>query len=171
MLIARRFIIALEIIVGVLAVGGGIALIASPQGLILGFDIAMLHGVFRSFLIPGLALVAMGVLHLAAAWLTYWRSLWDHVVSSAAGAALILWISIQVVLIGFTNWTQPVFFLVGNVIFYLATELWREGEGPHMGMVEGLEGLTLRKQRAAPKVWHRFGTLRSLLRRDPHQRA
>lgn len=154
MLISRRIIIVLELIIGLLALGGGFALIAKPGGQALGFDVAILHGFFQSFIIPGVALVAMGLLHLGAAAMTLAHNKWDHVASSAAGAVLVVWISVQVVLIGLTSWTQPVFFLVGNVIFYLATGLWRQGEGPHLGMLEGFENTKHKGSSDAPPQWH-----------------
>jgi len=141
MLLARRFIIALELIVGVLALFGGIALVVEPSGGVLGFDTTMLHGIFQSFRWPGVALIGMGLLHFAAAWTELRGWLWDHVLSAAAGVALILWISVQVVIIGFHDWTQPVFFLLGNALLYMATEMWRLGEGPHLGLVDGFEHL------------------------------
>src|SRR5439155_15253169 len=104
MLVARRIMILLELIVGVLALGGGAALVAAPSGRMLGFDVAMLHGTFRDFLWPGLCLIGMGLVQLFAAWATWRRVLWDHVASTAAGAVLILWISVQVVLVGLTHW-------------------------------------------------------------------
>jgi hypothetical protein len=168
MLIARRLIIVLEVVVGVLALAGGIALIIQPSGALLHFSPAMLHGVLHTFEWPGLVLLAMSALFFVAAWATHRRYLWDHVVSTAAGAVLILWISVQVVLIGFHDWSQAVFFLVGTAIFYLATELWREGEGPHMGMVDGYEGLALKNTSAVDSSWRtsdRFRFLQLILRR------
>jgi hypothetical protein len=168
MLIARRLIIVLEVIIGLLALAGGIALLIDPSGGLLHFSPALLHGVFRTFEVPAVVLLAMSVLFFVAAWATHRRYLWDHVISTAAGAVLILWISVQVVLIGFHDWTQAVFFLLGTAIFYLATELWREGEGPHMGMVDGYEGLALKNTTNVDAAWRtsdRFRFLQLILRR------
>ncbi len=162
MLTARRIIIVLELIVGVLAVAGGVALIARPNGTVLGFDVSMLHQVFESFLVPGISLVAMGLLNLAAALMTWRRFMWDHVLSAVAAGALVLWISVQVAVEGFDNWTQPMFFAIGTVVFYLATELWREGEGPHLGMEEGFEDLDLKNARDMPPAYRRSDSFRVL---------
>ncbi|HEY4223597.1 MAG TPA: hypothetical protein VGO62_19710 [Myxococcota bacterium] len=145
MLFARRTIIGLEVLVALLAAAGGVALLSKPNGQILGFDVGMLHGTFNSFVIPGVALCAMAVLFLAAAWATHKRVVWDHLLSAVAGFVLIAWIAVQVALIGLTNFTQPVFFAVGALIFYLATLSWRQGEGPHLGMLESVEGLGTHK--------------------------
>jgi hypothetical protein len=129
---SSRVLIVLELLIGAFAIAGGVALLSGPTGGALGFDVAMMRGAFGSFTIPAIALLLMGAMLGAAAFMTVRRERWATVASALAGATLLLWIAVQWMIIGFNSWTQPVFFLVGALIFFLSSEQWRDGAGPHV---------------------------------------
>lgn len=114
----RTTLIILEIIIGVAAVGGGVyALIgaaAVPREYLQGTP-------FRSYFVPGLVLLVVvgGSMLLAAALLLIQASL-ARIVSLEAGVILIAWIGMQVSLIGYRHWLQPLMGFLGLVIVVLS---------------------------------------------------
>jgi len=127
-----RLLIVLELLMGAVAIGSGLALLSGATGAAVGHDVAMMRGAFDGFTIPGLAMLVMGVLCGVAAFMTVRRERWSTVASALAGAVLLLWVAVQWMMIGFNSWTQPAFFLVGAAIFALSSAQWRDGAGPHV---------------------------------------
>lgn len=120
---ARRIVLlVLAILVAVLAIAGGIGLIAQPSGSIFGMDATLLaSSPFTSFVLPGilLAIVVGGSMIVAAVALL--RRLksgasWSFV----AGTILAGWIAVQVAMIGYASVLQPIFFVIGVVMMLLA---------------------------------------------------
>jgi hypothetical protein len=114
-----RLLIGLQALTGVGAFGGAVALVGGGAGL----DPALLdHTPFTSWAWPGVALaVLVGVPMLAAAAAEWRRLPWASQLSLAAGVALMGWITVQIALIGFQTWLQPVCFLVGLAVTFLAS--------------------------------------------------
>jgi menaquinone-dependent protoporphyrinogen oxidase len=93
---------------GVTAIGGGLALVAYPDGSFLHMPLSHLeHTPFASYLIPGLLLMlVVGAGALAAGLLALRRSRHAAVVGFAAGAALFLWTATEMMLLRSANWLQ-----------------------------------------------------------------
>ncbi len=72
------FLCALLFFQGVGAVGGGVYLVVSPSGELMGMPLSQLdHSPFHNFLIPGMVLcVALGVLPLMLAYAVVKRPEW-----------------------------------------------------------------------------------------------
>lgn len=121
----------------VLAAGalyGGWLLITDPSGLSLQMPVTHLQrGPFQDFFIPGLILFAVlgigPVLVTLALWLRpRWRWLrglerltrehWAWSAALAVGAALVIWIAVQLLLVDFF-WLQPALLALGLVILAL----------------------------------------------------
>jgi hypothetical protein len=111
---------ALEIFLSVGALFGGAALVLGPKGEIIPLPISALAGSpFDSYFVPGLILLGvLGVGPLAAAVLG-WRG---HPVAPfaafAVGTALLIWLGVEIVIVGYTNVPplQPFYLLLGAVI-------------------------------------------------------
>lgn len=111
------FLFVLLIAQAVGAIGGGIALVAGPQGEILHMPVSQLEGSpFDSFLIPGLVLlIVLGVLPLAAA-IGFWRRRsWAWWAAGVVGCGLIIWIVVEMMVIDY-HWLQLAYGVMGALI-------------------------------------------------------
>jgi hypothetical protein len=148
----RIALIVLEVLIGLNAVGGGIALLfdAFNQWL----PVTFLQGTpFHDYTIPGLLLtfVIGGGMLLAAA-TQYIRHAWAVLLSAAMGLFLICWEIVEIAIIDrfeqavvtSTVVQQILFLLLGLVIFELAIYLWtteytsRFGAKTHRGNLQRL---------------------------------
>jgi hypothetical protein len=117
--IARKALAALEILMGLAAVGGGLDLVLT-NGQLMGMPAELLRGSpFGSYFIPGLVLLEMGIANLASAAAVLRR----HPSGAQASVVGIMWMGwfvVQVAVVGLMNWQQPVYFVVGLLIIVLA---------------------------------------------------
>jgi len=113
----RSSLLLVELVVALTAVGGGIFGILGASGV----PRAWLDGTpFHSYLIPGLILVAVvagSMLVAIAAELL--RSSKADILAVAAGAVLLVWLLVEVILIPF-SWLQPAFAALGLLVIVLA---------------------------------------------------
>ena len=103
------------------AFGGGYYGMAGAKGIPTGW---LLGTPFSSYFVPSLFLfVVVGGSFLAAAIavLARWSLAW--VAAIAAGVIVLVWLAVQVSLIGYVSWMQPATALVGVVILRLAVLL------------------------------------------------
>lgn len=116
------FLVVLELLAGVSAVVGGIALAVAPSGRVLSMPVTLLEGSpFGSYLVPGLLLaIAVGGSLLAAAVAHLRRARFAPGLSFAAGAILVGWIAVQVAMLGYRSALQPLMFVVGALVLFLA---------------------------------------------------
>lgn len=120
--------VVLEVLLGLAALAGGLALIAAPDGALLRFPPTLLAGApFADFLVPGLLLVLLAGLALSAAAVTLMNGRRDWVLAGATGLGFVVWMAVQLALLGYVHWTQPVVLAWGAAIALLALGLaWRE---------------------------------------------
>lgn len=114
-----RVIVGLELLLSVGALFGGAVLVAGPDGHLLGMPQSLLaSSPFTSFLIPGLLLfVALGLLPLVASVLTMFRSRAAPFVTFAAGAAVVGWITVEMVMLaGFGSLAWAGYLVLGTSI-------------------------------------------------------
>ena len=125
-------LLALLLFQGLGAIGGGIVLMISPDGSMLHMPASILHGSpFSSFLIPGLILfLILGVfpvftffiLLLQPAWrfmqvLNIYRDRYvGWMFSLFIGIGLIIWMDIEVAIVGYGAIIQAVYAVVGLLI-------------------------------------------------------
>jgi hypothetical protein len=100
-----RTALALELLLGIGAIGGGLALIAGPHGEILPLPVSALDGSpFHDYFAPGVILFAvLGLGPLWAATLAWRRSVAAPVFAVAVGGALIVWIAVEIAIVGYSN--------------------------------------------------------------------
>jgi len=119
----RIILVAIEVLVALNAVGGGIYGLRGAQGV----PQEWLQGSpFENFFIPSLfLLVVVGGSMLAAAALLVFKPRLGAWASLGAGAILFLWIAVQVSIIGLVSWLQPTCVVLALVICVLALALRR----------------------------------------------
>ncbi|HXI45206.1 MAG TPA: hypothetical protein VNH13_02800 [Candidatus Acidoferrales bacterium] len=105
-------------LLGVAALGGGAFLIASPDGSAMQWTTAMLEGSpFADFLLPGIilgGLFGVGSLAVAALGLRHARS--APFLAFAIGAAMMIWIAVELAIIGEFSFLHPTMFAIGLAI-------------------------------------------------------
>lgn len=109
------FLGALQAFTGIGAIPAGYGMLRDTTGAGLGMSSDLLaNSLLDSFLLPGLFLLLVnGVANLVAAVLSFTRNRFAGHAGMLLGAALILWIVIQVWWISLSSVLQPVFFIVG----------------------------------------------------------
>lgn len=128
-------LVALLIFTGFGGLYGGYSLIKEPDGSLMGMDPGMLlNSPFSTFLIPGIILVIFnGLLPLLIAWgllvkppwhwpeilNLYHKQHWCWTFSLYYGFILIIWINVQLIMMGESSLLQPVFALTGALISIL----------------------------------------------------
>jgi peptidoglycan/LPS O-acetylase OafA/YrhL len=76
---------------------------------------------FQTYFIPSLILFfVVGGSFLVAALAVFTRRPVAKIAATFAGVVVLGWIAVQVAMIGYVSWMQPVTFLVGSVILLLA---------------------------------------------------
>lgn len=120
--ITARLLQAALAFLGLSAVGGGLALLADPTGELIGLPTSILAGTpFSSYVVPGLLLlVLLGVPPLAVTYGLVVERRFAWVGSVVAGLVTIVWIVVQVALVGYVSRLQPFYLGVGLVVVTLA---------------------------------------------------
>jgi len=97
--------IGLEILLGTGAIGGGLALMAGPNGEILPLPVAALSGSpFADYFAPGAILFTIiGLGPLGAAILAWRRHPVAPLLAFAVGVALLVWLVVEIELVGYSN--------------------------------------------------------------------
>jgi hypothetical protein len=76
---------------------------------------------FTSYFVPGLFLfICVGGFCLLAAITLYLRKRFAHLLAIICGSVLLLWIIVQVIIIGYVSWLQPTMLIAGILIILLA---------------------------------------------------
>lgn len=97
--------IALETVLGIGAVGGGIALMAGPNGEVIPLPVSALDGSpFATYFAPGAILFAvLGIGPLGVAILAWRRHPVAPVLTLATGGALLIWLIVEIAIVGYSN--------------------------------------------------------------------
>jgi hypothetical protein len=122
----------IQLFVGIGAAVSGLMLIVRPSGGLLQAPVEMLKGTpFPDFLIPGIILFLVnGVGQLVAAGITLRRHPMAALVGGVFGIALMIWVFVQVNMIGGGHILQYSYFSVGVIQTSLAF-LMRDGGTDH----------------------------------------
>jgi len=111
----------LQVLIGLGAVGGGLALILDPSGSSLGLPLEILKSSpFSTFLVPGIILLIVngfGSLVGATASFTKYRCAGD--IAMALGLFLVAWIMLQIYWFTAFNWLHALYLSIGFVEFAL----------------------------------------------------
>jgi hypothetical protein len=115
----------LQVFIGVGAVASGALLVIAPDGRAMQMPLDMLSGSpFGSFLIPGLILFLVhGVGNIVSAILCFRMRRIAAFSGMLFGFALIIWIYVQVTMIGGGHWLQYLYFVFGLVLVILGVAM------------------------------------------------
>ncbi|RQG97907.1 hypothetical protein EA473_01555 [Natrarchaeobius chitinivorans] len=107
---------------GISAIGGGGQFLLNPTGDIIGMPVDVLAGSpFTDFLLPGMILfTALGLFPLAVLYGLYTERRWAWPAAIMVGIALIVWIVVQGLIVGFGHWLQWLYLSLGFVLILLA---------------------------------------------------
>lgn len=117
----------LHLFIGLGAIGGGACLMYDPSGKLIGLPIGYLQGSpFGSYLVPGIVLfILIGIGNLVAAVLGFKNHRHSGELGNKLGAILLIWMAVQLLVIGYKMWIQMIFiaisivqFMVGFAIIY-----------------------------------------------------
>jgi hypothetical protein len=100
-----KLAIGLEVLLGLGAVGGGVALMAGPRGEIIPLPVSALAGSpFTTYFVPGAILASiLGIGPLCAAALVSRRHRSAPLLTIVVGCALIIWIAVEIAMIGYSS--------------------------------------------------------------------
>jgi len=105
-------------------IGGGIALVVDPSGAFLGLPTGLLDGSpFNDYRVPGLILLLLlGVFPAVVSFALWRRRRWSWPGALLTGTALVIWIVVEVILIGYQARPplQLIYGLLGILILGLA---------------------------------------------------
>jgi menaquinone-dependent protoporphyrinogen oxidase len=116
--VQRYLLAALCLFVGLTAIGGGITLVLHPDGSAMNASPEMLkHSPFTTFLIPGLLLLfVVGFGNAIAGGLAAFDARHAPYVAFLAGAALLVWIVVQMIMVRPHHWLQLVYLATAILI-------------------------------------------------------
>jgi hypothetical protein len=116
--------LALEVVLSIGALVGGLILILAPRGEILPLPLSALAGSpFDTYFVPGLILFAvLGFGPLVAARLAWLRHPLAPTAAFIVGAGLLIWVAVEIVIIGYSNEPplQAIYGILGVVIVLVA---------------------------------------------------
>jgi hypothetical protein len=97
--------LALELILSIGAIGGGVILMLAPRGEIMPLPLSALAGSpFDTYFVPGLILFGvLGLGPLVAVRLAWLRHPLAPAAAFVVGAALVIWVGVEVAIIGYSN--------------------------------------------------------------------
>jgi hypothetical protein len=112
--------VVLEVILGIGALGGGLALMLGPHGEILPFPVSELRGSpFDTFFVPGLILFSMlGIGPIVVAVLAWRRDRWAPLLTVGVAATLLIWMGVEIAVVGYFDNPplQPIYIGLGIII-------------------------------------------------------
>lgn len=97
----------LLIVLGYEAAGcllGGSMLVIAPDGSLMGMPVALMHGVFDDFLLPGLILFGLGILNALAFITVLRRAVVAGIMATLATGGLLLWFWVEIAILQELHW-------------------------------------------------------------------
>lgn len=116
MKIVYRFLFALQLFVGIGAIGGGLMAILNPQGPGGMPADALKNSPFNNYLIPGIILFSViGLGSIFSSVIIYFRLKFTGYISSIFSWALVIWIVVQCIMLNAIASLHVIFFIIGLV--------------------------------------------------------
>ena len=134
----------LQAFIGVTAAAGGFGLVSDPSGAKMNIPLEWLNNSpFVNYLIPGLVLLVVnGVGNIMAAISTFLRNKHAAHLAAALGIFLVLYITIEVLIIGLRTPLQPLYFILGIIQFVLGLKLFKQAKTPvQLGIEQAIKKL------------------------------
>ena len=83
---------------------GGALLVAGPDGRYMDMPVGLMHGTFADFLIPGIILLGLGLLNVAAFFAVLRRRSTDWLWAGLALGGLAIWFLVEIVILRELHW-------------------------------------------------------------------
>jgi len=117
----------IQLFIAIGPIPAGYLFLIAPDGTKMGMPSDLLSGsVFSDYLIPGLFLfIVIGLFNLISAIFSFIKSKYYSFTGFGLGAALIIWISVQIYILGLTYILQPVFLIIGIIEISLSLFLYK----------------------------------------------
>jgi hypothetical protein len=126
--------LALEILLSVGALAGGLTLVVAPRGEVMPLPLSALAGSpFETYFWPGVILfTVLGLGPLVAARLVWARHQLAPLAALVVGVALLIWVAVEVAIIGYSSEPplQAIYLVLGGVITIVALGWLAEGGLP-----------------------------------------
>ena len=118
---------ALQALISLGAIGGGLMLVIDPSGSTLGVPSSLLDGsIFPNFLIPGIFLMVVnGFGSGIGAVFSFTKSQYTQGIAIILGIILVSWIVIQVIIIRSIGWLHAIYFILGIIELWLGMYIRR----------------------------------------------
>jgi hypothetical protein len=118
---------ALQALIGLGAIGGGLMLVIDPSGSTLGVPSGLLEGsIFPNFLIPGIFLMVVnGFGSSIGAVFSFTKRQCTQGIAIVLGVILVSWIVIQVIIIRSIGWLHGIYFIFGIIELWLGIYIKR----------------------------------------------
>jgi hypothetical protein len=132
---------ALQAFIGLSAIMGGFKLVSDPSGANLDLSLEWLaNSPFPDYFIPGLVLlIGIGVGHVLAAIVNFLRNRYAGGTAFVFGIFLILYLAIEVWIIGLQTFLQPLFFVLGAIELIFGLKLSKSSQTVHQKGIESTE--------------------------------
>lgn len=124
----RNLLLFLLVFLGFTALSGGLLLMKDPSGSAIQLPSQWISNtVFGNYFVPGLVLFTIPGLGSLAAAVIAWRvqTAAGYLPAAAAGLLLLVWLAVQVVVIGQFFFLQAVYALLGIIILWLSWRLYQ----------------------------------------------
>ena len=86
------------------ALSGGILLALAPDGRLMDMPVEIMHGFFKSFLIPGFMLTGLGILNAAAFITVLLKNRNGWIFASLALGGLFIWFTVEIIILREFHW-------------------------------------------------------------------
>ncbi len=125
------FLGVIQFFIGITAIAGGIRLISNPNGLP-DFPIEwLINSPFTNYFFPGLVLlIIIGFGYVASGTATFLRKGYSGSMASLLGLCLIVYMTVEVWFVGLRNFLQPLYFILGVIVFALGSNLIKSAKKP-----------------------------------------
>lgn len=89
---------------GLGGISGGALLVAAPDGRLMDMPVSILNGSFPDFFIPGLILLAMGILTTISFFIVLRKSRLDWLMSGLSLVGFAIWFTVEIIILGGIHW-------------------------------------------------------------------
>ena len=117
----------LQLFIGMGAVAGALPMIITPDGSDQGLSLQLLQDTpFNDYLFPGIILLFVnGIGSLVASYISLKLLKPAGLMGIAFGIALMIWILVQLYLLGYVSWLQPFYLALGTLELVIGFVLFR----------------------------------------------
>ena len=115
----------LQAFIGLTGILGGFQLVSDPSGIRVNVSLEWLNGSpFPDYFVPGLILlIAIGVANTIGAAVTFFRSRYSGDAAVALAACLIIYLTVEIWVVGLRTPLQPSYFILAVIVLLLGLKL------------------------------------------------